>query len=330
MIQNEKVGGDVYSNEMDVNLSNRSFSAFASSTRNLINLSDHIYDENILNPVKFHLNHDDDLIKLVNTVGWWLRNHVDDDETDVEWELALSSSNTSVDGLHLRNGWKILSNGLTHEEPLVRLHSIYAIIEGSRTLELEEEYNQAFVMRENKRTGFFQSHEARFDDHIISISYAKNYLLPGEKLEMNIYIYVVEHAKIDTNIFIKLNNGGVSWKVRILAKGNPPTVSHDILFLLQDLDDIDRMLRPVEVGRDVHFDAILAQPDKILNISLGHLLKPITPDIRRQGISYLTSMPVPATRFVVDPRTKRWYTDRKPLQFGKSNNTSDNDKWGLE
>ena len=183
--------------------------------------------------------------------------------------------------------------------------------------------NQPFKMRENKRTGLFQSLEARFDDHIISIAYEKNHLFPGEKMEIDIYMYVVEYATIDTAIFIKLDSGSIDWKVRILAKGKPPAVSHDLLFLLQDLDDIDRMLRPLEVGRDVHFDAIIAQPDKILNVSLGHLLKPITPDVRRQGISYLTSMPVPATRFVIDPRTKRWYTDRKPLSFSKNGDNND-------
>ena len=34
-----------------------------------------------------------------------------------------------------------MSNGLVHEEPLVRLNSIYAILEGSKTIELEEEYS---------------------------------------------------------------------------------------------------------------------------------------------------------------------------------------------
>ena len=173
-----------------------------------------------------------------------------------------------------------------------------------------------FAMRKNKRTGFFLSHEARFDDHILSISYEKNYLLPGEKMALHINMYVVEYAEIDTNIYVKLDNGSTKWKVRILAKGKPPAVSHNVLFMLQDLDDIDRLLRPLEIGRDVHFDAIMAQPDKISNISLGHMLKPVTPDVRRQGINYLTSMPVPATRYVIDPRTKRWYTDRKPLSFG--------------
>ena len=181
---------------VNVNLSKRSFTNFASSVKKLMDLNEYIYEDNVLDLEKFHLNHDDELITLVHTIGWWLRNHIDDDETEVKW-------------------------------------------------------------------------------------------------------------------------------VRILAKGKPPAVSHDLLFLLQDLDDIDRMLRPLEVGRDVHFDAIIAQPDKILNVSLGHLLKPITPDVRRQGISYLTSMPVPATRFVIDPRTKRWYTDRKPLSFSKNGDNND-------
>ena len=130
---------------VNVNLSKRSFTNFASSVKKLMDLNEYIYEDNVLDLEKFHLNHDDELITLVHTIGWWLRNHIDDDETEVKWDLALSSSNNVndiPDGLHLRNAWIILSNGLTHEEPLVRLHSIYAIIEGSKTLELEEEYNR--------------------------------------------------------------------------------------------------------------------------------------------------------------------------------------------
>ena len=130
---------------VNVNLSKRSFTNFASSVKKIMDLNEYIYEENVLDLEKFHLNHDDELITLVHTIGWWLRNHIDDDETEVKWDLALSSSNNVndiPDGLHLRNAWIILSNGLTHEEPLVRLHSIYAIIEGSKTLELEEEYNR--------------------------------------------------------------------------------------------------------------------------------------------------------------------------------------------
>ena len=70
--------------------------------------------------------------------------------------------------------------------------------------------NQPFKMRENKRTGLFQSLEARFDDHIISIAYEKNHLFPGEKMEIDIYMYVVEYATIDTAIFIKLDSGSVA------------------------------------------------------------------------------------------------------------------------
>ena len=39
-----------------------------------------------------------------------------------------------------------------------------------------------FAMRQNKRSKNFQSHEARFDDYIICVSYNKSYLLPGEKM----------------------------------------------------------------------------------------------------------------------------------------------------
>ena len=121
------------------------------SGRNLLDLNEYINSEKVLHTVKFHSNSDVDLIKIISTVGWWLRSHVNDENTGISWELSLSSSqdlrdgvNTKreeSDGLHLCNGWKILSNGLVHEEPLVRLNSIYAILEGGQTIELEEEYS---------------------------------------------------------------------------------------------------------------------------------------------------------------------------------------------
>ncbi len=173
-------------------------------------------------------------------------------------------------------------------------------------------------MRQNKRSKNFQSHEARFEDYIICVSYNKSYLLPGEKMELSVSLYVIEYAEVDTRIQICLNSGGVQWEICVIAKGKPPSVSQDLLFLLQDLDDIDRLLKPLEIGRDVHLDAILAQPDKVAKVSLRHLLEPLMPDTRRHGISYLTCMPAPASRFVVDPRRKRWFTDRQPLSFDKS------------
>ena len=92
------------------------------SGRNLLDLNEYINSEKVLHTVKFHSNSDVDLIKIISTVGWWLRSHVNDEDTGISWELSLSSSqdlrdgvNTKreeSDGLHLCNGWKILSNGL--------------------------------------------------------------------------------------------------------------------------------------------------------------------------------------------------------------------------
>ena len=73
---------------VNVNLSKRSFTNFASSVKKLMDLNEYIYEDNVLDLEKFHLNHDDELITLVHTIGWWLRNHIDDDETEVKWDLA--------------------------------------------------------------------------------------------------------------------------------------------------------------------------------------------------------------------------------------------------
>lgn len=125
------------------------------SGRNLLDLNKYINSEKFLHSVKFHSNSDVELINLISTVGWWLRSHVNDEDTCVSWELSLSSSpnlkdaevvkHEESDGLHLCNGWKILSNGLMHEEPLIRLTSIYAILEGGQTIELEEEYSTGLL-----------------------------------------------------------------------------------------------------------------------------------------------------------------------------------------
>ena len=62
---------------------------------------------------------------------------------------------------------------------------VIAVVDGELTVKIlaDSNNNQPFKMRENKRTGLFQSLEARFDDHIISIAYEKNHLFPGEKME---------------------------------------------------------------------------------------------------------------------------------------------------
>ena len=84
---------------VNVNLSKRSFTNFASSVKKLMDLNEYIYEDNVLDLEKFHLNHDDELITLVHTIGWWLRNHIDDDETDLitlnSFRLY-SSSNSNV------------------------------------------------------------------------------------------------------------------------------------------------------------------------------------------------------------------------------------------
>ena len=62
------------------------------SGRNLLDLNEYINSEKVLHTVKFHSNSDVELIKIISTVGWWLRSHVNDEDTGVSWELSLSSS----------------------------------------------------------------------------------------------------------------------------------------------------------------------------------------------------------------------------------------------
>ena len=72
-----------------------------------MDLNEYIYEDNVLDLEKFHLNHDDELITLVHTIGWWLRNHIDDDETEVKWDLALSSSNNVNDMAMFKFEWNV-------------------------------------------------------------------------------------------------------------------------------------------------------------------------------------------------------------------------------
>ena len=53
---------------VNVNLSKRSFTNFASSAKKLMDLNEYIYEDNVLDLEKFHLNHDDELITLVHTM----------------------------------------------------------------------------------------------------------------------------------------------------------------------------------------------------------------------------------------------------------------------
>ena len=115
-----------------------------------------------------------------------------------------------------------------------------------------------YEMRESAHRALLRSREKRFDNYIISLAYPKSTLLPSESMQMEIFIYVVEFAFIDTELVVELADGSAKWTCHIHAIGKPPNISQDALFLLDDLDEASKILQPHEVGRDVNFDAIVA------------------------------------------------------------------------
>ena len=184
-------------------------------------------------------------------------------------------------------------------------------------------------MRESAHRALLRSREKRFDNYIISLAYPKSTLLPSESMQMEIFIYVVEFAFIDTELVVELADGSAKWTCHIHAIGKPPNISQDALFLLDDLDEASKILQPHEVGRDVNFDAIVAQPDRVQPVSIAHTLVAVAPYVQRENLSHLTSVPPPETRHVQDARKSKWHTNRIPIRFSsdKKSHNSTNNKW---
>ena len=148
-------------------------------------------------------------------------------------------------------------------------------------------------------------------------------------MDIDVFIYVVENAIVDMFLLLELSDGSIQWKIKLKAIGKPAEISQDALFLLDDLDKSSSILRPYEIGPDVPFEAIIAQPDRIPKVSIGHILAPVVPYVSRETLAHITSIPPPVHRFVKDTRRAAWHTNRVPVRFNALPdwNNVDNEDW---
>ena len=197
------------------------------------------------------------------------------------------------------------------------------------TFSILAEDGSRFEMRKAIHHEGLRSREKRFEECILSLAYSKETLFPSKSTDIDVFIYVVENAIVDMFLLLELSDGSIQWKIKLKAIGKPAEISQDALFLLDDLDKSSSILRPYEIGPDVPFEAIIAQPDRIPKVSIGHILAPVVPYVSRETLAHITSIPPPVHRFVKDTRRAAWHTNRVPVRFNALPdwNNVDNEDW---
>ena len=161
----------------------------------------------------------------------------------------MNTKREESDGLH-EYGWKILSIGLVHEEPLVRLNSIYAILEGGQTIELEEEYSTRLLR-------VIASNAQRLIQIMISDDFE-----PCRLLAMRALSHTCQSVFKHISEYSTENIDGVTPSNQILSDSESDSDDEES----EDSTDLSKKsFHPIEVLLFDSFSAILRQLSRNLN-----------------------------------------------------------------